>query len=196
MDQRLTDLELLVQQLRGEVVQCKLEVARLRHVLDGIGGPSLLEEIEAGAESSAGTVSQASGPGSYSVVGASVAAGATTGAATVAAPVTSPTTRPVQSWSERESICGEIGRWISRCLAELPRGSSGRDRILLSSRVWLAVRNYDGVVQEPALVFHRFSDCKPLVKRGQCLGDSIFVGLPSLRELREVARVAGIALQD
>ena len=193
----MADLELLVGQLRSEVVQCKLEVARLRHVIDGIGGPGLLDEIEAEeGHSSAGDLQGPSSRGSYSLVGGQPHLGTgSTGAATSG---TAPTAaaRPVQNWSEREAICADIGRWVTRCLAELPRGSSGRDRILLSSRVWLVIRDYERVVRDRALIFHRFSDCKPLVKREQCLGDSIFVGLPSLRELRVVARVAVVALQD
>ena len=194
MDQRVADLELLVAELRGEIGQCRLEIARLRHRLEGAGSGGA--EEESGGSGERLVRGRANSPsGSYSLVGESRLTVTEVGAARGPEQITRVAPDP-QSWTERETICVEIGRWIVRCLAELPRGPSGRDRLVLSSRVWLVVRDYEGRVRQPALIFHRFSDCRPVVKRGQCLGDSIFVGLPSLRELRVVAASAGIDLAE
>ena len=100
--------------------------------------------------------------------------------------------RVPQSWSVRERICDEIALWIIRCLAGEHRGSSGRDRISLPSRVWVVVRDFEGTVFSPVRIYTQFASCKPLVKRGSDLGESIFVGLPSQREAFRVIAAAGL----
>ena len=94
------------------------------------------------------------------------------------------------SWGEREAICDEIGEWFLRCLRGLHRGSSGRDRIPLSSRVWIVARDFDGFVYKPCQIYHSFSECKHLVKRGSECGESVFIGVPSEREARRIVAVA------
>ncbi len=189
MEQRVTDLEDELGELRTDVRACRLEIARLRRLVEG-GVEAALVESAALSEPSFEPPSVAgdnsSIPGSYTVIGA--AAGSGQVAPSVAAPPVAP---DPQSWPERESICTGIGQWVLRCLADRPRGASGRDRLVLSSRVWLVIRDYEGRVLEPARLYHRFSDCRSVVKRGSDLGLSIFVGLPSIREARVVAAVAG-----
>jgi len=99
---------------------------------------------------------------------------------------------PVLSWAERERICRGIGEFIQRALAGVHRGPSGRDLIPLASRVWLVARSYTGEDYQPVRVFHRFADCKALVKRGQDCGASVFIGLPSEKEGKWVAAASGL----
>ena len=96
----------------------------------------------------------------------------------------------------RAGICKDIGRFIRRALAGEHRGSSGRNRLNLSSRLWLVFRNYRGEVStQPCKLFHRFSEaiaecCGERVD----LGDSIFFGLPALSDARIVVAEAGATL--
>lgn len=101
-------------------------------------------------------------------------------------------TRISLSWDEREDICRGIADWLHLALGELHRGSSGRDRIPLGSRIWVVARDFTGLTYTPVRVFRAFGPCKDLVKRGPDCGDSVFVGLPSEREARWVVRQAGL----
>lgn len=96
------------------------------------------------------------------------------------------------SWHQRELICEEIGAWITRCVSGLHRGSSGRDKNPLASRLWIVVRDFEGIIYDPPIVFRTFSGARLLCKRGQDAGDSIFVGVPSEREAERVIRSAGL----
>lgn len=89
----------------------------------------------------------------------------------------------VQSWAVREEIAAEVGRWLRLSLEGGHRGNSGRDRILLSSRLYIVVRDHSGLVRtDPVRIFSRFADVRAICFRGHW-GDSIFVGLPSQREI-------------
>lgn len=96
----------------------------------------------------------------------------------------------------RSGICKEIGRFIRRALAGEHRGSSGRDRLNLSSRLWLVFRNYRGqVFTQPCKLFHRFAEAKEECSGpGGDLGDSVFIGLPALSDARIVVAEAGATL--
>ena len=96
------------------------------------------------------------------------------------------------SWEEREAVCEEIAGWVRRCLDSSHRGSSGRDRIHLPSRIWIVARSCEGDNYNPVTVCRTFGACKRLVKRGEDCGDSIFVGLPSIREAQRVVSFAGL----
>ena len=189
MEQRIIDLEDEVGELRSDLRNCRLEIARLRRLVEAGSEAALVEsaaQSEPSFEPPSVTGNFTSTLGSYSVVEGG--AGSGHAAPSAAAPPVAPNP---QSWAERENICTGIGQWVLRCLAGRPRGTSGRDRLVLSSRVWLVIRDFDGRVLEPARLYHRFSDCRSVVKRGSDLGLSIFVGLPSIREARVVAAVAG-----
>jgi hypothetical protein len=98
----------------------------------------------------------------------------------------------VLTWAERERICDEIALWILRALSGQHRGTSSRDQIPLSSRIWIVARDFQGRDCNPVQVFSSFSSCKEVVKRGSELGDSIFIGLPSQREAVRVVLAAGL----
>ena len=99
-----------------------------------------------------------------------------------------------QTEAERRQIAEEVGRFLRRCVAGEPRGSSGRDRLQLASRHWVVIRDFNGQDHSPPLIFSRFSDCRALVKRGSDCGDSIFVGLPSKSDIRRALLAGGYLL--
>lgn len=103
-----------------------------------------------------------------------------------------PQGRVVLTWAEREAICGDIAAFLVRCRTGQQRGTSGRDRINLPSRVWLVCRDFEGQDFDPVRIYKVFALCKDLVKRGADCGQSIFVGLPSEREARFVVALAGL----
>lgn len=177
MDFRAAELESEVAELRCEVEYLRGAVERLTLRVDRVEHRPSATPV---APSRAG-----SALGSYSVVGE------TNSAVSV---VSSPP-RPVgaeQSWGEREEICRNIGHWISVALSGGHRGSSGRDRIRLASRVWIVAQDYYGDRIDPVGVYHTFASARHLVKRGSDLGSAVFVGLPSIREAKIVVSTAGL----
>ena len=114
------------------------------------------------------------------------------GLATPSVSGTSQGARLPQTWAEREEICDGIAAFLVRALRGENRGPSGRERLVLSSRIWIVARSIDGEEYRPLKVFRAFGACKALVKRGQSCGDSVFVGLPSEREARRVAAISGL----
>lgn len=98
-----------------------------------------------------------------------------------------------QSWEERERIAGEIGLFLRRAVEGEHRGPSGRDQIRLASRYYIVCKTFQGQVHtDPVLLFTRFADVKAHCYRGSW-GDSVFVGLPSQREITVCLRVAGFS---
>ena len=95
----------------------------------------------------------------------------------------SPSLTGVQTWEEREKISREVGAYLVRALSGQHRGSSGRDKIKLGSRLYIIVRDFIGNGHvSPVRVVYRFSEVKQACSRGGDWGDSIFVGFPSQRE--------------
>lgn len=89
-----------------------------------------------------------------------------------------------EEWVRREAIAREVGIWLRRALLGAHRGNSGRSRIREASNYYLVCRDFAGVVSEnPIRVFTRFSEVKALCSRQGRWGNSIFVGLPTLREV-------------
>ena len=95
------------------------------------------------------------------------------------------------TWIERENICDRIGKFLVRSLEGNHRGTSGRELLPNSSRIWVVVRDYEKVIYTPVRVFRTWTPAKQLVKpNGADPGDSIFVGLPSEREARQAVFAA------
>lgn len=89
------------------------------------------------------------------------------------------------SSSDRVRICKEIGGWLRRNLAGDHRGNSGRFRLPEASKFYIIIRDYSGqVYTSPARVVDNFSQAKHLCCRAGKWGNSIFIGLPSLQEVR------------
>ena len=110
-------------------------------------------------------------------------------------PATPVVNRPVDhTWPEREEVARGIGRFFVRALEGRHRGNSGRDRVALSSRLYVVIRNRAGLVTtDPVRVLYRFSEVKAICAQGGDFGDSIFCGFPSLREARCAVAAAGFA---
>ena len=99
-------------------------------------------------------------------------------------------TQSVPSWIQQEAICDQIGGFILRALSGDHQTSSGRDLIPLASRIWIVVQDLEANRYNPVRVFRSWSGAKALVKAGNDVGDSIFVGPPSEREARRVVHAA------
>ena len=207
MEPRLSHLEDLVSglcdevvSLRGRLGQLTREVrggeeaesesvrprpSRARPASSGVGSYSVIEEEE--EERSIGY-----SPSPSFVASASPTPSARPAPTTPSLSATSPGARLPQTWAEREEICDGIAAFLVRALRGENRGPSGRERLVLSSRIWIVARSIDGEEFRPLRVFRSFAGCKALVKRGQDCGESVFVGLPSEREARRVAAISGL----
>lgn len=99
------------------------------------------------------------------------------------------------SWQERERVARDIGAFIIRALTGQQRGNSGRDRIKgLKSRYYLVIRDkYGQEYRNPIKVFTSFQQCKHICADAADFGDSIFVGVPSIREGKLAAETAGLS---
>lgn len=96
------------------------------------------------------------------------------------------------SWERRLEISREVGRFLARAVRSEYRGSSGREKIPLASRFWLVARSFHGEVLNPNRVFSKWGLAKELVKRGSECGESVFVGLPSQREIECAIAASGL----
>ncbi len=183
-------LRVEVAALREELESVQAELVRLRRSFAGLRVSEASNSHPPSAEPSESGYTVASSAG----------ASATTGVASVAAdlgggPHLPQGARPaVLSWGQREALCERIGAFLRRALNGDHRGSSGRDLNPLSSRYWLVAKGIDGQVFDPPRVFRTWSSAKALVKRGAEVGDSVFVGLPSEREITLVVQAAEFRL--
>ena len=102
------------------------------------------------------------------------------------------------SWEFHEEVARGIGGYFVRALTGVHRGSSGRDRLpQLKSRYYLIARDYLGnVYRSPLKVTTKFAEVKALCARGGDFGDSVFCGVPSIREGKVVASSAGLTWPD
>lgn len=96
--------------------------------------------------------------------------------------------------AERREVAEDIGRWLRRRLDGYRTGESGRSRIKLQSRVYVVVRGHSGQLFDPGKVFSTVSAFQHLVKaEDQTTSDeSVFVGLPSIREAKIAVETAGL----
>ena len=92
----------------------------------------------------------------------------------------------------RRSIAQDIGDYFRRCLSGTNRGPSGRQQISLPSKVYILVRDLSGRLYDPVQVHHSFGSIRALVRDGDYLGDSIFVGFPTQWEARVAVERAGL----
>lgn len=167
-------LEDEVELLRAEVGALRRELARLTEATSAAHNISAVTSVS--------VASGYSSPPQVSALDCPVGASAN--------PPSSPVTGQ-QSWSVREAICDEIALWLTRSLSGEHRLSSGRDRINLPSRVWVVARDFEGNSFNPPRIYRQFASCRPLVKRGSDLGQSVFVGWQ--REAFRVITAAGLA---
>lgn len=205
MDQRVSDLELQVEELSEEIRYLKGELSRLRRLVVAFGGPAAgsADRDVASAASSVGSWrspggarggSESRSPVLERAFNEAASRPRSQGTAASDSGISSQTrgTTCSLTWEEREEVCQGIGDWVIRALRGEHHGASGRERISLANRVWLVFRDYEGLNYEPVRVCKTWSLCHGLVKRGHDTGDSVFVGLPSLREAQAVTAAAGV----
>ena len=210
MESRVSELEIQVDSLREEVRELRLALQRVRRELDSrrrsdseadrvSSYSSVLDSALRAPNSASYSLVTGGGDGGFSRGSsagdsrAGLGGGASRGVASYSrspAASGSASARPTISWEEREEICDEIAEWFQRCIRGEHRGSSGRDRIPLASRVWIVAKDFDGFLYRPCQVFHTFGECKHLVKRGSECGESVFIGVPSEREARRIVSAA------
>ena len=111
--------------------------------------------------------------------------------------------RPVSAPSERITTAGlsafrvvvaeEVGRFLGRAYRGEFRGSSGRSKVNLSSRIYVVLAGFDGLLLPEPRLFSSFQKVRELCQRGPDSGDSIYVGLPSQAEAAIALRAAGLS---
>ena len=97
------------------------------------------------------------------------------------------------TWSFREQVAREIGGFIRRSLYGAARGLSGREKTRqLGSKYYLIARDFSGQLYNPIKVVTSYTAAKDLCARAGEFGDSVFVGVPTVREGRIAATAAGL----
>lgn len=92
--------------------------------------------------------------------------------------------------ASRRAILVGIGAWLKASLEGKRRGVSGRDSLPEGSTCYIVVRNFKREVFHPVLVTRSYTEVCAETKRGGDPGDSIFIGLPSIRDARIVVSAA------
>ena len=99
-----------------------------------------------------------------------------------------------QSWEERERIAAGVGHFLRRAIEGGHRGNSGRDQIKQSSRLYLICRDSSGTIfTNPVKIVQSFREVTEACSRAGSWGDSVFVGLPSKREVKVCLSAAGFS---
>ncbi len=98
---------------------------------------------------------------------------------------------------ERELAAKETGKFFLRCLAGVPRRSSGRAKLRLQNNYYVVIRSLAGeVFTDPVRVYRHFSSVRQLVSEGgrsSRFGDSIFAGFADLWEVQLAIAEAGFS---
>ena len=197
------DLNGEVQDLREEVEDLRAEVRRLRRGLaelrllvvgDRPGDrDSRVATTDQRRSSYSGYSGSSNSPDRSQGTPPAAAAGAAQSVLVTSGSTPLPSSSTHLTWVQREEICDQIGRFLSRSISGQHRGTSGRERINLPSRLWVIVRDYSGQIYTPVKVVRNWTSAKLLVKPNnhEC-GDAVFVGLPSEREARRVVHAADL----
>ena len=92
---------------------------------------------------------------------------------------------------ERLELAKVCGRFLRRAYSGVYRGTSGRDRLKLGSRVYVVLADFSGRKFDQPKVFERFSEVKDLCKRGPDAGSSVFLGFATQWEAKLAVKEAG-----
>eukprot|EP00438_Fugacium_kawagutii_P015962 Skav227099 [mRNA] locus=scaffold199:49523:51667:+ [translate_table: standard] len=84
----------------------------------------------------------------------------------------------------RAELARHIGRFLRASFEGRHFGSSGRDRLSLRSRLYVALVDYHGVRFPEPRVYREFSSLSLVCKRGPSAGQSVFVGFATEWEAR------------
>lgn len=159
-----------IRALRAEVAELREELSRLRLEVSTL--QRALLERDSDSEQSFSVVTAPHEATRAPASGYSTAAGSG-----------GPTASASLVWSERLLIAADIGKYLERADRGDHRGESGRSRIPAGSRFWIVIRDFEGKRFNPVRVFSRWSGAQAIVKRGSEVGQSLFVGLPSRKEV-------------
>lgn len=132
----------------------------------------------------------------YSVVSVAARGSEAGGASVVASSPGGVNLGPIDPTSQtaRSELAEEIGRFLRRCVEGVFRGSSGRDRLALQSRLYIVVAGFGGELYGPPLYYTAFAGVRARCKQGSLCGRSIFVGFASQWEARVALRAGGFSL--
>ena len=186
-------------EVKEEVSSLKAEVERLRRSFAGLRATGGVPPPQSPARDS----SYAASEDSFSVVSERRPAGGVRGLGSKPpcppSPITSEHSGPIYSagsqeisWARRDEIATNLGLWVARAVRGEHRGPSGRDKNPLSSRVWVTVRDFEGLIYDPPLIHRTWQGCKVLCKRGSEAGDAVFFGLPTQQEAQRAIEAAGL----
>ena len=168
-----------IDSLRGIIEALRIEVRELGERVSELegGGSQLLSSPPRAPSIAAASAKSASTPtGHYSLVSGS------------------PSTRGIISVEDTEAraqLAREIGDFIRRALEGNFRGTSGRDRLRLASKLYLVFADFFGNRLNPPRIIKSFSEVSTLCKRGPDAGQSVFIGVASQWEGRIVFNQAG-----
>lgn len=96
------------------------------------------------------------------------------------------------TWEFRERVARECGDFLRRALSGDFRGSSGRHRLRISSKLYIVLRDASGrVTLDPVRIFRSFNNVRAVCGRDGGFADSVFLGVPTEREGRIVVERAG-----
>ena len=97
-------------------------------------------------------------------------------------------------WSFRDSVAREIGQFLRRAVDRQHRGNSGREKLgKIPSQFYIIVRDFRGCeYRDPVRIVRNFREVANLCKRGSDCGDSVFVGVPTLREAEIAVKSGGL----
>ena len=181
------------EQLASEVRHLRAEVRRLTERVDEQADQ--ISELSANLEEVSGISSRVDRSQSEEAEIVSSVPASTTRSVPIVGPTSSISTSAAEtgiSWEFRVEVARDIGHFLRRALDRQNRGTSGRDRLQsLRSKIYLICRD-GNTFEHPVKVRSRFSEVKAACCRNGDWGDSVFIGLPSIREARIAAVIAGL----
>ncbi|CAE7232958.1 unnamed protein product, partial [Symbiodinium sp. CCMP2592] len=187
-------VERLLRDLRAEVRTLSLRTQALEARI------ALLEEFEVVVAPSSSTSRVPSrGPASASTPPLTPARPASTAAVPFPSPTSSlsePAEVPLEAADTegRAALAREIGAFLRRSLDGGYRGNSGRSRLRLQSRLYVALSDARGEPFPEPRVFSRVSDLRSAIFNRGNPGESTFIGFASQWEARLALREAGVTV--
>lgn len=93
----------------------------------------------------------------------------------------------------RALLARQIGRFLRASVEGRHFGSSGRDKLSLRSRLYVALADYQGNRFPKPRVYREFSSLAAVCKRGPSAGNSVFVGFATEWEAKLALEEGGFA---